>query len=147
MIKCSMSFECPKKWAELNSTDSAGVKFCSQCHSNVYWACNQNEFDALAKDGKCVAFEFNGFGVLGFPDGWIEYKLLITQQKLSAKQLSLLKSNFYQTLSFIEIKELHASKDLVIIETGSYEDVSKFSELLLNCGINNRIISQEMDSP
>jgi hypothetical protein len=55
-LNCEMEFECPKNWFELTETDKADVKHCSTCDKHVHLCISQDELDAFAYQGECVAF-------------------------------------------------------------------------------------------
>lgn len=54
-----MEFECPKNWFELTETDKAGIKHCSTCNKHVHLCITQDELDAFARQGECIAFFSN----------------------------------------------------------------------------------------
>ncbi|WP_104801718.1 hypothetical protein [Limnohabitans sp. TS-CS-82] len=58
-LNCEMTFECPKNWFEITKTEQAAVKHCSTCQKNVYLCITQNELDAFANQGECIAFFSN----------------------------------------------------------------------------------------
>ncbi|MDH5424133.1 MAG: hypothetical protein OEY29_03945 [Gammaproteobacteria bacterium] len=67
-ISCLFSYECPKKWDELESTNSASIKFCQHCHHPVHLAKSREEFAAFSAEGKCVAIESEERLYLGMPE-------------------------------------------------------------------------------
>lgn len=145
MIQCRLAFECTKKWADLSLTRDKNIKFCHECNSEVYWVSNPLEIAAYSKESKCIAFESNDTIMLGKPDGVsTECYVLVKSQRLSAKQLFMLKSELYPQLSYIELKNLFEFKD-VKIETGSLSRSNAVSALLNSFGISSLLISQGLD--
>lgn len=111
MIKCNLSFICPKTWNELTRTESDKTRYCDSCSQHVHWVNSQEDFNIAAAEGKCVAFETHGAATLGFPDGVeLEFILRIEMQVLSARQLYFLKYELFPTSTFSEIKHLHAAR-------------------------------------
>ena len=55
-LNCEMEFECPKNWFELTETDKTGIKHCSTCDKHVHLCITQDELDAFAHQGECIAF-------------------------------------------------------------------------------------------
>ncbi|MDT7523467.1 hypothetical protein RAE21_13810 [Rhodoferax sp. TBRC 17198] len=55
-LNCEMEFECPRNWFELTETDKAGIKHCSTCDKPVHLCITQDELDAFARQGECIAF-------------------------------------------------------------------------------------------
>ena len=49
------AFRCPKKWSELNVTDTKRVRFCDNCEKEVYLATSGLEFERHARKNRCVA--------------------------------------------------------------------------------------------
>jgi uncharacterized protein (TIGR02996 family) len=48
-------FVCPKKWEQLRTTDEVHIRYCDQCHQNVYYSLTLAEATKHAVDGRCVA--------------------------------------------------------------------------------------------
>lgn len=48
-------FKCPKQWDALQETAEAGVRFCGQCHKQVYLCQGKEEAARHARAGHCVA--------------------------------------------------------------------------------------------
>lgn len=67
-IHCSFDYICPSEWQDLQGT-SADIRHCDHCKQDVYRARSEDEFNQLAQQGKCVAFEMDGIDYLGTPDG------------------------------------------------------------------------------
>lgn len=63
-ILCKFKFQCPNKWDALDATPVDGVKYCNTCEKSVYWADNQQELYALAKQNKCIAV--NTYKITGY---------------------------------------------------------------------------------
>lgn len=140
MIKCNLSFICPKTWAELTRTESHKTRYCDNCSQHVHWVGSQEDFDNAAADGKCVAFDAHGTARLGFPDGVEqEHILRIDMQVLSAKQLYFLKYELYPTSTFNEIKHLHAARPSEIV-TDPYR-LRALAQRLNELDIKNRIVN------
>lgn len=55
-IFCVMEYVCPKTWESLAVTGRDDIRFCDQCKKKVYLCASQEEVDAAAELGKCVAF-------------------------------------------------------------------------------------------
>lgn len=77
-ITCKFTYECPKKWEELESTESDSIKFCLRCNHHVYLANNQQEFNLFSAEGKCVAIESEERLCLGMPEG-NKYEFVTTE--------------------------------------------------------------------
>jgi len=56
-VVCKFKFECLNSWDELQETEKKGIKYCTECESNVYSANNINEFYGFAEMRRCVAIE------------------------------------------------------------------------------------------
>jgi uncharacterized protein (TIGR02996 family) len=56
---CDVRFElqCPKRWDALAATETAGVRFCAACKSEVRYAVTVAEARKLARTGACVAVD------------------------------------------------------------------------------------------
>jgi hypothetical protein len=54
---CENAFEykCPREWKSLAPTESESVRFCDECHQNVYMCESPEEFVRNGKQGRCVA--------------------------------------------------------------------------------------------
>jgi hypothetical protein len=55
-LNCEMEFECPKNWFALTETAKSGVKHCSACDKLVHLCITQDDLDAFAQTGECIAF-------------------------------------------------------------------------------------------
>lgn len=55
-LNCTLEFECPKDWFELESTNKAGVKFCNACQKNVYLCQTEDELHTAEENGQCIAY-------------------------------------------------------------------------------------------
>ena len=53
-------FECPLEWSKLKATDSAGIKFCSECKNNVYRCESLEEINKHIDQGHCIAVKDDG---------------------------------------------------------------------------------------
>lgn len=143
MIKCNLSFICPKTWNELTRTESNKTRYCDSCSQQVHWVDTQEDFDRAAAEGKCVGFETHGTATLGFPDGIVqELTLRIEMQVLSAKQLYFLKYELYPTSTFSEIKHLHAARtsEIVMDPRSIHELAQRLNEL----DIKNQMIVSDL---
>ena len=49
------AFLCPKKWAQLQTTEDAAVRYCEGCRQNVYYCNTISEAQGRANCGECVA--------------------------------------------------------------------------------------------
>jgi hypothetical protein len=72
-LHCNYSYSCSADWNDLQSTAAAGIKYCDHCRQEVYRARSEADFQRLAREGKCVAFEIDGTDYLGTPDGTANY--------------------------------------------------------------------------
>lgn len=109
----------------------------------MHWVNSQEEFNIATAEGKCVAFETHGTGMLGFPDGIVkEFILRIEMQVLSAKQLYFLKYELFPTSTFSEIKHLHAvgSSDIETDPRSMHELAQRLNEL----DIKNQMIINDL---
>jgi uncharacterized protein (TIGR02996 family) len=50
-------FRCPMQWSMLQATERDGVRHCTGCKRDVYYALNVGEARTYAKDGHCVALD------------------------------------------------------------------------------------------
>ncbi len=139
MIKCNLSFICPKTWDELTRTESHKTRYCDSCNQQVHWVDKQEDFDRAAAEGKCVGFEANGTPMLGFPDGVEQEPILrIEVQDLSAKQLYFLKRELYQHFTYTEIRHLHTAKHSEIVM--GLHGLRVLAQRLNELGIRNHIV-------
>lgn len=68
--KCGLLFkkDCPEKWQAMDLTDFENVRYCQQCRKKVY-LCNTPELAiAHAKQGRCIAFEYEDGMTIGEVD-------------------------------------------------------------------------------
>lgn len=49
------SFQCKKKWGDLELTDVESARFCDSCNKEVFYATSLNELVRLAQSADCVA--------------------------------------------------------------------------------------------
>ena len=49
------AINCPKLWANLQTTENVQVRFCNVCRKNVYFCRTDDELDAHSKQNHCVA--------------------------------------------------------------------------------------------
>lgn len=53
---CRFAYRCDQQWDSLEVIpNNPRVRFCSKCQSAVHWADGKQEFNKLARQGKCVA--------------------------------------------------------------------------------------------
>ena len=74
ILRCTLRYQCSKRWDELASTENAEVRKCSECLREVHLCVDQTSLDAIATKGACVAFlttsEPEGVRItLGLPAG------------------------------------------------------------------------------
>jgi uncharacterized protein (TIGR02996 family) len=56
--KCSLfAFRCPKRWDKLSLTGGAGVRWCTACRKEVYYADDIRQAREHAELGRCVAVD------------------------------------------------------------------------------------------
>ena len=55
-LNCTLEFECPKDWFELEPTNKAGVKFCNACLQKVYLCLTEVELHTAEENGQCIAY-------------------------------------------------------------------------------------------
>jgi uncharacterized protein (TIGR02996 family) len=57
--RCGVAFDlrCPMKWSALQPTGRDGVRHCTGCKQDVYYALSVGEARAFAKQGHCVALD------------------------------------------------------------------------------------------
>lgn len=48
-------YPCPLSWDDLEATETANVRHCSQCDSHVYFSDKEKKLSQLAFEGKCTA--------------------------------------------------------------------------------------------
>jgi uncharacterized protein (TIGR02996 family) len=48
-------FPCPNRWADLQPTGEAGVRYCAECQKNVHYCASQDEAEQHAIRGNCIA--------------------------------------------------------------------------------------------
>lgn len=56
ILRCTMHYQCSKRWDELVPTANARVRKCSHCLTEVHLCVDQASLDALAPNGACIAF-------------------------------------------------------------------------------------------
>ncbi|MDR4485429.1 MAG: hypothetical protein R3B95_19900 [Nitrospirales bacterium] len=56
-IACTFSFQCPKKWDQLESTSDPTVRHCSVCNQKVHLALTEEDFRRYSDQGMCVAVQ------------------------------------------------------------------------------------------
>ena len=54
-ISCDFSFQCPKMWEGLSSTDNPSIRHCSECDRDVHLALTEEDFRRNVDEGHCVA--------------------------------------------------------------------------------------------
>ena len=54
---CPLAFRCPKEWERLTPTPEAGVRYCDACTRSVYLCVTEEDLQAHAAAGHCVAFQ------------------------------------------------------------------------------------------
>lgn len=52
----AFQFQCPQKWAALQATEAAAVRWCNICQRTVTFCRTDEELDRLSRAGECVAF-------------------------------------------------------------------------------------------
>lgn len=52
---CEFTFKCPTNWSSLEKTNEEIVRFCNGCKKSVKLCLDQNEIDAAASAGSCIA--------------------------------------------------------------------------------------------
>lgn len=77
-LNCEMEYECPKNWFELTKTEKTGVKHCSTCDKHVHLCITQDELDAFAHQGECIAF-------FSAPDLATRFKLSLERAEANSK--------------------------------------------------------------
>ncbi len=140
MLHCKFAFICTKLWSDLAHTSDAKIKFCNHCQSSVYLVQSKTEFVRLASEGECVAIELENNTMLGFPDGHQEFCIQIPPQKLTAKQLTALKSMHFHTWSFSEIKQLFETGTNAFQVSDSLTQLESVSAWLDELGLVNTIM-------
>lgn len=139
-ITCKLKFKCPNEWTELDLTPVPGIRFCTDCQSNVYFAATQSEFEQYASQGKCVALIEDESVVLGTPAGYVEPYVLVQPQKYSDKQLYLLRRILPFYSSVAEAKEKFYLKEVKIERFGT-KDAWALQTNLSDIGVNSTVIS------
>jgi hypothetical protein len=62
-------FRCPKRWYELDRTDSRNVRHCTVCEQSVFLCHTESELQQYAKSGHCVALaDHDEPDFLGLPE-------------------------------------------------------------------------------
>lgn len=56
---CEMKVKCPKQWDQLKHTKDELVRGCEECGKPVHFITTQNQLEAAAMEGTCVAFYEN----------------------------------------------------------------------------------------
>ena len=51
---CSLSYECPLAWEDLEGKDK--IRHCNECNKDVFWCDNEADFERHAAKKNCVAF-------------------------------------------------------------------------------------------
>ena len=54
MNTCSLSYECPLAWEDLEGKDK--IRHCNECNKDVFWCDNEADFERHAAKKNCVAF-------------------------------------------------------------------------------------------
>ena len=64
---CSLSFECPLAWVELEGKNK--IRHCNECSKDVFWCDNKSDFERHAAKSNCVAYLLsnNSEPLLGIP--------------------------------------------------------------------------------
>ncbi len=70
IINCEFEFKCPISWYSLQILETPDVRFCNNCQKNVYSPNSREQFEKLAKEGKCVYVA----GIIGKPAEHISIK-------------------------------------------------------------------------
>jgi hypothetical protein len=53
---CEMKVTCHKSWGDLKETSEAGTRDCEECGKPVKFVDTQDDLDAAARSGECIAF-------------------------------------------------------------------------------------------
>ncbi len=49
------AYECPNRWADLRSTEVAGVRYCEECQKDVHFCASREEAEQHTLQGDCIA--------------------------------------------------------------------------------------------
>lgn len=71
---CAWGYKCSKSWSMLSETENTDVRFCHDCHKEVYWVNTKAELTKNVLLNRCVCFPLK----------------LIQSKKLSIKDLESL---------------------------------------------------------
>jgi hypothetical protein len=56
-ISCTLSFQCPKKWEQLEFTSDETIRHCSICNQTVHLALTEEDFRRYRAQSMCVAVQ------------------------------------------------------------------------------------------
>jgi hypothetical protein len=71
-ILCQLDYECPMQWDELEKTEFAEIRFCTNCNKDVTFCTTERQVLTLTAEGECVAFEVP---LRGRADSWVRIGL------------------------------------------------------------------------
>ena len=49
------TYQCPKRWQNLQVTENDTVRFCNACQENVYYCTDKPQAEQHARQGHCIA--------------------------------------------------------------------------------------------
>ena len=143
-ITCKFKYLCPYSWEELEHFDTSNVRFCKHCETNVYKAKDEEEFDVLAEQEKCVAYGNSGIMYMGEPEPIPRhYFLEVPKQDLTNCQISSLKNIIEPLLCEEEVMLKYDGTDRVV-DIGSYEDARLVWKKLKSISVESHLNSKKL---
>lgn len=141
---------CPRSWQSLATTPDSAVRYCDDCASTVHWVATPAELVAQAKAGRCVAMAASEPDAdmppdmlwLGFPEGMKYYRLVLTIQRLNARQTYWLFTEIWmRTKPLPEIQHKAARQEIILRDDIHFDEAEKLLGILTELGIQARIES------
>lgn len=142
-ITCKFKYLCPNSWDELEHSENTDVRFCTHCEADVYRAKDEEDFDALAKQEKCIAYGDSEIMYMGEPEPIpLHYFLEIPNQDLTNSQISSLKNIIEPELSDEEVMLKYDSKQ--IVDIGKYEEARLVWKKLKSISVESHLSSKKL---
>ncbi|MEP1740412.1 MAG: hypothetical protein ABJI60_11755 [Kangiellaceae bacterium] len=143
-IKCKFKYLCPNSWEDLEHSENSDVRFCKHCETDVYRARDEDDFNSLARQDKCVAYGDSGIVYMGEPEPIpLHYFVEIPEQDLSNSQISNLKKIIEPELSDEEVM-LKYDGTKRVIDIGNYEDARLVWKKLKGISVESHLNSKKL---
>ena len=100
---CEMKVTCHKSWGDLKETSETGTRDCEECGKPVKFVDTQDDLDAAARSGECIAFYDDADMHEGLKIQINRIRELYRPSNLTGKQITL---GMPRGSTFFEIPEI-----------------------------------------